>query len=183
MPPELAERKRERVRVLNDRGWTDPHVLWEEDGLRVVRLVEPEDIDLWATIMGHCGASHLKWIRDEQIWHFLTILDGQDVPHTTMHAKDVEWFGVPHPADSQPGYTEGILPYQLPKVDAEGRAVEWVPSRRYEPRFGGPEFPDPIMIEGHRAYLMYAQGTGGTTGRYAGTIQRFYEAMKEQQIA
>ena len=86
-------------------AWTAPDVVCSSipgyPGYKIVSLRHPDDLVLFGGLMNHCAGSHVKWVTQERIWHFLTVLDAKGEPHMTVHLKDKEWIGKSHPDDNK----------------------------------------------------------------------------------
>ena len=160
--------------------WVDPQVLYEPPeypGWRLVRLVHPDDINTWGTAMGHCGPHHVKWITEEQIWHFFTILDDNDVPHGTIHAKDKRWVNVPHPEDVK---NTGVG-YGRPAMDENGKAVEWCKSTTYDSghQYVASGLTGTIRLLGKDVVFLSAENRGADDlGKYQQIAQDWYATVK-----
>lgn len=71
--------------------WKDVEIVHtdEKTDLRVAYLKDPDDRLVWGRLMGHCGGRH-TFFTNAGWWHFFTVLDKKDEPHTSIHARITE---------------------------------------------------------------------------------------------
>lgn len=86
----LAKSIRGRDRAKLDIQWEDPQEILTCGDQRLVRLITPKDCQQFGTLMHHCAGNWPEYIA-KGIWHFLTVLTPDNVPHLTIHALDLEW--------------------------------------------------------------------------------------------
>lgn len=112
------------------------------NGIRVAKLVEPEDVVEWAKYIGHSGGNYLHWVCTRKIWQFYTFLDKDGTPHCTVHSKTAEWWGKDHPDDKA-----------LKAAPHKALAKYGAPSTAYENwhrAYGGTD----VIIDGERVVIM-----------------------------
>ena len=163
-------------------AWAAPDVVCDNipdyPGYKIVSLRHPDDLVLFGQLMHHCAGSHVKWVTQERIWHFLTVLDSKGEPHVTVHLKDKEWMGKPHPDDNK-GFEKGVNYYVGPHNNGEKYAV----SSCYETRaHEAKEF----TFEGKRVLPMSIAGKyqayGTPAHETATTALKAFNAWLEAQI-
>lgn len=110
-----ARGTRSRDQKGNQFHWTDLKVVHEftdgpYKGYGVAYVDHPDDLAALGKTMGHCAGTHFVWACEEKIWSFFTVVTLADMqPHTTLHAKQLKWVGVPHPRDlAEFPYERGI---------------------------------------------------------------------------
>lgn len=80
--------------------WIEPQVLHELGENRLVRIANKDDLVLLGHLVPSCVGSHGLWVAYHQIWHVLTVMDKNNVPHTTLLLQDREWYDKDsHPDD------------------------------------------------------------------------------------
>ena len=165
---------RTRDKALFGDRWKDLRPIWDvptHPGWRMVRVVDPEDLTLFGKLQHHCTGSHTYWASKEQIWHFLTIMDDKNVPHTTLHLKDVEWCVIGnHPADKLA--TDSLGGNKL----VDGYTM-FSPFGSYG--VTSYTYRDPVLVDGHRALVISVENYGRDYAKYQPILDAWYEASKE----
>lgn len=160
--------------------WKSPKTLWvppEHPDIALVKITDPDDLVTWAKHMGHSGGRYQKWVIDTPIWHFLTFLDAEGFPHCTIHAKDREWWGKPHPDDAQA--TDGSWYWDTTgPVDKAGRSRFWVPSTLYEGR--DKVYTETCLIDGVEVVIMATghRDNDGLWPKEKALVDLWYETVR-----
>lgn len=205
------ENIRGRDRKKLDIEWANPEVLLEypddPKGLKMCRIADPVDIETLGRLEGHCAGTHFVWVCEEQIWHFLTLIDKDNVPHTTIHAKSVEWRNKQHPRDKL------AFPFVVERLKSSGHYQTWrdvvataekqnielpepgtygplgYPSSTYG---SGPveAYPNSVLIGEHEVSICSVSGKGlgdydystgeRRPGKYTDYINQWYEQFKTE---
>lgn len=168
--------------------WVAPETVYEyADGFKLVAVRAIEDLRLLGSVQGHCSGSHYHWAGELQIEHIMTILKPTGAPCGTFHAKDVEWFGKPHPDDDLGNLPKDRAWTSISESKVWGSSTyyegdktpeQWVAYNYVVPS----KFNQPINILGHKA-LFISINTGYNLdeleGQLAVKFEQFYEANKE----
>jgi hypothetical protein len=96
---QMRGRDRKKVGV----QWAEPETVWEDKDHTLYYLTHPFDLAALGILMRHCSGTHWVWATEEKVWQFFALVDkASNVPHVTVHAKDVNWYKAgAHPRDGQ----------------------------------------------------------------------------------
>lgn len=177
--------------------WEDVTPVFEDGDLRVAHIRTETDRLTLGGVMGHCAGQHKRWER-MGVWQFFAVLDKGNVPHNTIHTRDV----IEPPEDSwtkdplycsygfrtydRDGGWEPIATYldhdktDITDPEPERGSVEWYAWRTKwnldKPR---PKGQVPMLFDGRQIVILSCTGRGlSAKNPYVDTTVKWYESLK-----